>query len=198
MTEIVNINNIINIIPTLLEYLVPGFIFLTIRNFSFSKDNSKDKYILIKAIIISYLFLEIINPILFPVINMLRVNSEIRPYLFIFLVTFVSILYVKLNIEDKLISLLGSNKTSQEDCFEAIINSKSGAWIRAYLSEERIIYMGKLKYYDDKENKDNRKIVLTLFSSYSYDGDKLESNEDDYGSLVLLSMKDIKRIEIFS
>lgn len=198
MAEIININNIINIIPTLLEYLVPGFIFLTIRNFSFSKDNNKDKYILIKAIIISYLFLEIINPILFPITNMLRISTEIIPYIFIFLVTIISILYVKLNIEDKLISLLGSNKISQEDYFEAIINSKNGAWIRAYLSEEKIIYMGKLKYYDDKENKDNRKIALTSFSSYSYDGDKLESNEDDYGSLVLLSMKDIKRIEIFS
>jgi hypothetical protein len=198
MAELLNIKDIVNIIPVLLEYLVPGFIFLTIRNFSFSKDHTKDKYILVKAIVISSLFLELINPILFPVAKYVKIKDEIIPYIFIFLVTAISILYIKLKIEDKLISLLGSTKTPNEDYFENIINTKNGAWMRAYLPEEKVIYMGKLKFYDDKDTGENRKIALACFSSYSYDNDLIESHENDTDSLVLLTMKDIKRIEIFN
>lgn len=197
MIDLLNIKEIVNIIPTLIEYFVPGFIFLTIRSFSFSKDSNKDRYILMKAIIISYLFLEIINPIIIPVIDNLRFNREIQTYIFILVVIMISILYVKLDIEDKLINMLGSTKTSQEDYFHSMIDSKDGAWIRVYLLEEKIIYSGKLKYYEGKEAGENRKIVLTSFSTYSYDGYELENNENDEDSLVLLSMKDIKRLEIF-
>ncbi|HBG4218863.1 TPA: hypothetical protein KQD30_001993 [Clostridioides difficile] len=173
MNEILNIQEIISIIPALLEYFVPGFIFLTIRNFYYSKDYTKDKYIIVKSIVISFLFYELLYPIL-----MIIPNKHVSNYLFIIIVIFISIMYLKFNVEDKIIDIFGVGQRINEDDFANIIDVEKGTWVKVYLPEESIIYLGKLKYYSNKKDSEDNIMALICFATYSYDGEELENNSN--------------------
>lgn len=212
MKELLSIKDIVNTIPILLEYVVPGFIFLSMRNFSLSKDESKDKYMIFKSIVISYIFLQIIYSsfqllgIFFgkPQIDS-NINYTIIPisknnirFLFIVLSVIISIIYIKLDIEERVLSLLGNGKTSKEDCFDVIIDNNKGVGARVYLKDEDIVYTGSITYYDDRLSGDNRRFILSGYNSYSYDWEEICNYQGEEDKKVILNMKDIKRIELFN
>lgn len=196
MTELLNINNIIILIPTLLDYVVPGFIFLAIRDFSYSKKDKSDKYYIIKCIVLSYLFIKILKPIVL-LLGHLGFNNDILTFIFIMDVIAISIVYIKYKVEEKLVKVLGNGKAVHEDFISNIIDNKKGAWLKLYISEEKIIYTGKLKYYDNPSMSNDRFIVLACVKTESYSGETLVDNTSDENALVALDMKYIKRIEIF-
>ncbi|NLO25857.1 MAG: hypothetical protein GX114_06910, partial [Clostridiales bacterium] len=51
-----NISGMINAIPLILVYIVPGYIILKISHFQLSKKADKDQYILVKSLVISFVF----------------------------------------------------------------------------------------------------------------------------------------------
>lgn len=197
MPELLNIDKIIILIPTVLEYVVPGFIFLTIRDFSYSKKDKSDKYYVIKCIVLSYIFIKLLKPIELAFFGHFGLSDDILTFIFIILVIIISIAYIKYKLEEKLVNILGNGKTVHEDFISNIIDNKEGAWLKLYISEEKIIYTGKLKYYDNPSMSNNRFIVLACVKTESYSGDTLVDNINDNNCLVALDMKDIKRIEIF-
>ena len=197
MTELLNINEIISLIPTVLEYVVPGFIFLTIRDFSYSKKDKSDKYYVIKCIVLSYIFIKLLKPIVLGFFGHFSLSDDILTFIFIILVIAISIGYIKYKIEEKLVNTLGNGKTVHEDFISNIICNKEGAWLKLYISEEKSIYTGQLRYYDNPSISNNRFIVLACVKTESYSGDTLVDNMNNKDCLVALDMKDIKRIEIF-
>lgn len=196
MNELLLLKDIVNIIPLMLEYIVPGFIFLSIRNFAYSKDISKDKYFIIKAIVLSYVFKQTLYEIINPLFMHMSDSKWITTFIFIILIIIVSILYIKLNIEKFIVSILDKGKTVTEDCFEEIIG-KDAINIRVYLKDENVIYTGSLTYYDDKFAEDNRKIVISSYLTYDYEGNLIENFGGSESNFVILTLKDIKRIECF-
>lgn len=199
MGEVLNINEVIKIIPVLLEYLVPGYIFITIRNFSFSKDDSKDKHIVLKSVVLSFIFLRTIYPIISCILNYFNFPKELILFTFISSIIIISALYIRLDLEKYIVGVLGNGKTSKEECFDVILNDNYsiGAIARVYLEAEELVYTGSLIYYDDKLSGDNKKIVLAGYSLDSFCGDEIYNYEGNEKNLVVLHMKDIKRIEIF-
>lgn len=205
MSEILKIKELVDLIPMILEYIVPGFIFLTIRNFSYSKEIAKDKYIIFKSMVISFIFLECIYPILIGIttyinglnIKNVHISENIVMILFIIVVTSISVIYIKFKLEDKLVKLLGNGKTIHEDFLSNIIDNKEGAWIKVYLNEYKIVYTGKLRYYDNLNIDNNGHIVLAFFITEDYDGNQLENHENEKDCMVSVKIKDISRYEIF-
>lgn len=199
MGEILNINEVIKIIPSLLEYLVPGYIFITIRNFSFSKDDSKDKHIVLKSVVLSFIFLRTIYPIIRATLTYFGLPKELILCTFIFSIIVISVLYIRLDLEKYMVGILGNGKTSKEECFDVILsdNYNIGAIARVYLESEKLVYTGSLIYYDDKFAGEHRKIVLAGYSLGLFNGKEIYNYEGEESNLVVLQMKDIKRIEIF-
>lgn len=192
--DILKIQEIVKIIPSILEYFVPGFIFIVIRNYCYSKNNDKDKYIILKSIVISFIIMQISQAI----VNTLKWNHVWISYLSIVISIVITILYMRLKLEEKIIEkVLGENKTPNEDYFDNIISQKEGAWLRAFVNEE-VIYMGKIIYYEGKDAGEDRKIALSNFKSYSYnESEEWDDFSDKDKNIVLLSIKSISRIEIF-
>lgn len=199
MGEVLNINEVIKIIPVLLEYLVPGYIFMTIRNFSFSIDTSKDKHIILKSVVLSFIFLRVLYPIINTVLAYFKLPKEIILCTFIFSIIVISVLYIRFDLEKYFMSILGNGKTAKEECFDVILseNNSAGVITMAYLESEKLVYTGSLIYYDDKFSGDNRKIVLAGYTLHTFDGHEIYNYEGNKKNIVVLQMKDIKRIEIF-
>ena len=199
MGEILNINEVIKIIPVLLEYLVPGYIFMTIRSFSLSKDDSKDKHIILKSVVLSFIFLRTVYPIISKVLTYFKSPKELILCVFIISIIIISVLYIRFDLEKYFVKVLGNGKTTKEDCFDVILsdNNSTGVVAMAYLESEKLVYTGSLIYYDDKLSGDNRKIVLAGYTLHTFDGEEIYNYEGIEGNIVVLQMKDIKRIEIF-
>lgn len=194
MVEILKIQEVVKIIPSILEYFVPGFIFIIIRNYCYSKNNDKDKYIILKSIVISFIIMQISQV----VVSVLTLNHVWVSYVSIFISIIITVLYMRFKLEEKIIEkILGESKTPNEDYFDNIIAKKEGAWLRAYVNEE-VIYMGKIIYYEGKDAGEDRKIALSNFKSYSYkESEEWDDFSEEDKSIVLLSIKSISRIEIF-
>lgn len=194
MIDILKIQEVVKIIPSILEYFVPGFIFITIRNYCYSKNNEKDKYIVLKSIVISFIIMQISQVI----VNIFKWNEVFISYISIIIAIISTILYIRFKLEAFIIEkLLGENKTPNEDYFDNIIPGKKGAWMRVYINQE-VIYMGKILYYEGKETGEDRKIALSNFISYSYeDSEEWDNHSADDDGIVLISMKNINRMEIF-
>lgn len=189
MSDLIKAEEIIKIIPDLLIYFVPGFIFITIRNYKLSIDCEKDKYITLKSLVISYMIIKFIN-----------IFCSSNSYYFTFIVLMFSILgsilYVKLELEKKLLELLKVQKQPNKDYISNIINIKEGPWIYAYIEKERVVYVGKLDYYHPLESGKDVIIVLYNYIIYSYEDEEIKNYLNDNTRCAMLNTRDITRIEI--
>jgi hypothetical protein len=187
MLELIDINKILEVIPNILEYFIPGFIFLTIRNLSLAKETSKDKFIVINSIVISFIFVEILK--LIPWLN----NNDNFTLLSIILMLVLSKIYTKFELEDKVIGQFIKGKTTNDDVFSVFIKKEEGAWVRVYMKD--VIYVGKIFHSEDRYTGGNRYIILVAFQRFTYRWKLVEDNSEDDYIKVLLNMKDISRIE---
>lgn len=187
MLELIDINKILEVIPNILEYFIPGFVFLTIRNLSIAKENSKDKFIVINSIVISFIFVEALK--LIPWLN----NNNNFTLLSIILMLILSKIYIEFKLEDKIIELFVKGKTTNGDVFSVFIKKEEGAWVRVYMKD--VIYVGKIFHSEDRYTGGNRYIILAAFQNFTYKWKLLEDNSEDDYVRVLLNMKDINRIE---
>lgn len=53
MIDFTKIKEIIAVLPLLIIYILPGYIFIGIKNFIINKDHTEDKNIFLKSIVIS-------------------------------------------------------------------------------------------------------------------------------------------------
>jgi len=190
MNELLNFKKIIEVIPDILIYFAPGFIFLTLRNYHISNDMQKDKYVTLKSIVISFLLIKIIN-------IKLPTDYYLFPYIVLGVSIIMSILYVRFDLETKLLEKLKFSKSTNKDYMQDIIDIDNGAWVYLYLFKENVIYYGKLVYYENTVDGKDRNIVLSNFSSMSYEGELIVNHEDDDNWQVILNTKEISRIEIY-
>lgn len=190
MGDFLKLKDIADIIPSLLNYFVPGFIFITIRNYSLSRDSIKDTNIFIKSVVVSSIFIQFMKIVI-------SVNNYWFSFAIILFSFFIGILYIRFNIESKILKLLKLNKTTTGDFFDDIIDSRNGPWIYAYIPSEQLIYLGKLINYEIASDGKARSIVLTSYKVFSYAEELIADYENESNRQLLLNTKDISRIEIF-
>ena len=67
-----------------------------------------------------------------------------------------------------------------------------------YLSEEKKIYKGQIRKYEENDNGTNTYLLLSNYVMYKYgEDDELINYENCNENRVLLNTKDITRIELF-
>ncbi len=188
------IQAIINVLPGIVIYVVPGYIFLWVYTFTFSKDIENDKHAITKSVIISFFFITLfravgIDSFLSPmVICALIVIPAVSGYLFTRILTSKPVCYF--------IRLIGINKSFYSDIWNDIVDFKYGQWLRVYLPEERVVYLGRLKRYEETVT-DKTLIVLSNFASYDYKGEVMDDHKKSPEKIVIINTKDVSRIELY-
>lgn len=203
------IEELIKILPDILIYVVPGAIFLYIHYFICSNEDSKEneKHFIFKSIILSFIIVNFLKLLGKPTISFieqitgLQVNKTIVSFKIaliliasIILSYLLSQLYLSAFFQ-KLLNFLGINKSIHSKWLNDIVDLELGTGLRVYLPSERIIYCGKLRKYEEKD--ENYMIFLSNFSSHTYDSEEKADFTESNESWVALNTKDISRFELF-
>lgn len=190
--DILKLKEFIEILPLLLNYICPGYIFYKISELQLGRSSNKENNYLLNYLIFSYFFNVLLGTFL---------NQEDRFYSFILLIICVvfSVVYVNVIEKNWFIGFLGKlnfYKGIKTDIISEIIDSKLGVWIKVYVKCEKVIYIGKLIRYDNEMENMHRYMVLSEYSCYSYDGDVLEDNYGEYTKCVMLNIANVNRLEL--
>ena len=202
MPEIlININDIVSSIPNILQYFIPGFIFFNIRSLNLSNQIKNNKFIVLNSIAVSYITVEMLK-----LVPLIPKDANWFTAIVILVILLFSYIYIRYELEDKILKLFTKGKTTNENIFYFLVtdcdNSNGndnniyldGAWLRVYT--KYVIYVGQIYYTEDTYVGENRYIILSSYQAYDNKFKKqLEDNSDDSRCRVMINMKDITIIE---
>lgn len=200
--DLTKIKDIISVLPLLVIYILPGYIFISIKDFITNKDLNKDesKNVILKSIGISYILINIESVIY---INLFGKKIDISdPHIIIstafisFIVSYIYSRFVLSELCDKTLKILKINRTFKTDALSDIVDFKLGMWIRVFLTADQVIYQGKIRRFE-RITDSNYFIVLSNFSLTGYSGEEFENKEGSDTSWVAINLKDNYRIELY-
>lgn len=190
------IRMIIKEIPTLIMYVVPGYLTLWGMGLALSRKISKDNHLLMKSIAISYIFIVIGNWMLNG--EVLKSWGTKTSLIIISLVIGYIVGRIMLSAcFTKVLRKIGITKTMHDNFLTDIIDFDYGLDCMAYLPDERMIYKGEIRKFEEKVNAENSYIVLANYKQFNYDGDVIIESQVPDNYRVLLNTRDISRIELF-
>lgn len=196
-----NIKQFIELIPTLIVYIIPGYIVLWINCFIRSKKAEKDSHIILKSIVLSYIIISIEKYICYS--NNATVDIYSPEFITATIATsallgyFITIITLKPWFSEVLISF-GVSKTLHPNVWSRISDLKNGLWVRVYIPSDNVIYNGQLRNYDEPEENQEQFILLSNYYSVSYsENTDIENYQNDGSKWVAIKIKDVTRVEVF-
>lgn len=198
-----NINDIIDIIPKLFIYFIPGYISITIKKRFRSQKEYKDTHNIIMSIVVSFIITTLVDMIIYFIERrfniQLCITDTFKNMILIFfscLIGILWVLYYDSKVELLINKLLKCNINSQSNVWNKAMKSPKGAWARIYLYEYNMLYIGKLEYYTIDPEDESREIFLTSYTSYKIDTKEIIEEYNDDKKTVLINCKNWVNIEI--
>ena len=204
MIDFLKIKDIIIVLPLLIIYVLPGYVFISIENFILNKDQKDDKNSILKSIVISYIIINF-EKLMFNILrHILKFNFSIdisspiaiiTTVCFTILIAYVFSIFIQSQLSVKLLKKLKITRSMSQDVITDIVDFQLGMWLRIFLSSEELIYTGNLRKFE-KISEGCYTIVLSNFILYDYSGETIINYENDNTEWVLINVKDNYRIEL--
>lgn len=198
---------LINLLPNLFIYIVPGFIFIEVYDYAFNSKRKELKNYILDYVIASFIIdsaaLTILN-----IINFYQKTSyDLTNYYIQLIICFISLIFayfiaivMKSEIWTKIMVKLCINRNNSSNIFSDIIDYDYGTWVRVYLSNEKIIYDGALIKFHYNDSYNDSFIILEEYEAYEYGKTELyESMFNNNGNCtqhVAIKVSEINRIEV--
>ena len=184
---------IYNNLPLLLEFFVPGLIFIS--SFQYLTSRKVSKYNFLYSIVISYILKAIFTVINKRVLYNIEFNWYWRALILCIIAFLLSILVTILS-ENKLINILFqkiNHKSIHDDVWNDVIDYKNGT--RVKINTGNGIYIGILCTHEEKGNDS----WFVIKDYYIEEGDfKYLSTDFEENAKLAINLKDVKYIEIFN
>ncbi len=196
-----DISGLIDAIPLLMIYIVPGYIILRISHFQLSRRADHDQYMLVKSLVVSFVLVSVEEAVwrfVFPGTQTLF-TSAFRNTVIVSSVA-AGILWSKFLISgffEKILLRLGIYRPLRSGIWSDVVDFEYGLWLMAYMSEDKVIYVGKLRRYVEIEVYGNYVVFLSNYTLYDYSAQVLKDYVGDSDKWVALHSKDISRVELF-
>lgn len=199
MIDLAKIKDIITVMPLLIIYILPGYVFIAVKDFILNKKQDDDKNIIIKSIVISYIIINVESIITQWICgtSIDITSSKIIIVTFLFAVL-ISYAYSRIVNSDKfscLLKLLKITRSLKTDLSTEIVDFQLGMWVRVFVNSEQVIYVGKLRKFE-QVSECIYQVALSNFKLYNYSGIELEDKEDFNTEWVFINLKDNYRIEL--
>lgn len=191
---------LIDLLPTLIIYLIPGYLIIWVISFMLSQKIDKDSNLFIKSIVLSFIFITFGNSILsFGDLNIIDSNLlKVVVILISLVLGYVISKILVSNYFKRILKKLGINKSVYTNFWNEIVDTEKGLLVMVYLASEKKTYKGELRKYEECDHGDSTFLILSNYVLYNYDGeDEILNYEKDNNYRVLLNTKDISRIELF-
>lgn len=192
----ITLNNLIYIVPDLIDLFLSGFIFMVVYGWLINK-KYEFSVLIIWSLFISYIIKSIciiIHIFLLPKVEF-NDSSKILIYagsgaVYAFLVIWIR----KCKLIQKLLYST-NNKSINDDIFDDIIDYDKPTMMQIYL-KSNVFYIGKFCFRE--ENGINSWIVLKNYISIEKDSSKILYQPDkiDINSTVAINLRDVERIEL--
>lgn len=194
---------IIDAIPKYIEYVYPGYFTIYFFYFFKAKTIKDDKIIIIKSIMISYIYIFIVDSIL----NIIRVKADIPNLLNPIIVLVLAIIcpYIwsvveQMQTTQKILNKIGIHTTFYDNEIEVLSDFNKGAWLCIYLKDDNVVYEGALQ---KNELEDGKRKYICLSGYYKYflgqDGKPsepyIQDNANKNNEIVMIFYDSVKRIE---
>ncbi|EOU1585868.1 hypothetical protein ACSXDI_13865 [Clostridium perfringens] len=198
-----NVKDLIEIIPNLFLYFIPGYIAITIKNYYKSQKKSNDNHIIIMSLVISFIIKSLSDGFLYLFNCIFKLNIILtkfnEPIVLISCSIIFGVAWYKYygSFIDKFIrQKLESNIESEPNVWNYAMKSVNGSWVTVHLYNVNKVYQGKLIAYTIDPDEKNREVLLCSYARYNLEtGDLIESFNDDK-KCVLINCNDLVDIEI--
>ena len=200
--EIINtVNDIINILPLIFQYVVPGYFGMLFYSFVTTKKFTEKIYIF-GSCIASFVLLSLVQFLrhIIPlniIPNTLFLNVFASTILGLLIVGIICYLFTQKWFQNFFVLLFG--KSILENVLDYAVDFENGSNIKAYLKNKDYYVMGHLAFFEEKD--DDSWIVISAFSKRGVTTNLLCTNEpdntNDNNAKLVIRLKDIEHMEIF-
>lgn len=184
--KISNIQIIVEQLPLILQYFIPGYIFIYVFYFFTSKKSSQGQNTLLYAVIVSYFLKSIVDTTIFK-------NNTVFLCLCALVASIVTIQLSRRRILEKIFSKI-NHKAVFEDIWLNVLDYDEGTTLRFTCYDGSTI-IGILMFHEEKEN--NSWFIISDYSIKNENED-FSSSRYSYSSKLAVNLKDVKRVEIFN
>lgn len=206
-----NPKDIIEVVPHILMYFIPGYIALSIKKKNRQEHKHDDK----EAIILSIKYSFIISIVAFigsKIISYFGIKFEhgsiltlneitewniLFNFIISYLVGYAISIFPDMRINKRIRRFFKVNSEPYSSVWNYAMKSPNGAWAIVYLDESDIGYVGSLINYTCNPDSELREVLLSKYISFKIsNSEEIENKSTDEDALVLINASDIKRIEI--
>lgn len=200
MIDFLKIKDIITILPLLIIYILPGYIFISIKDFIANKKQTDDKNIILKSIVISYVIInfEKLLSQYWLGFNMDISSSEsiIITFFLSIIIAYIYSMLINCQLSSRTLKKLKITRSLRTDTLTQIMDFDLGMWVRVFLNSEQVVYVGKIREFEVISDTTYH-IVLSNFIQYNYEeGKELINKAESNTDWVVISVKDNYRIEL--
>lgn len=192
MISISWIIDLIDNIPYILSFVIPGYILLSTYYWVSFADSKNFNNLIIKSVAASYI-LGVVFDFIFN-----RIHLTILPEQRIILLSITALLLGVIlgelchsTVFNNILLKLHIYRTTNDDFWMDIF--KDNTWVRVFLKDETS-YLGLYKY--GQPNKDEPIIALSMYQKLDDEGHVIIDNSSNPKELIVLNTKDFDRIEI--
>jgi len=182
-------------IPVLFMYIVPGYLVLWIMGFMFSRDLNKDTNLILKSIVLSYLLITAGN-------CFGDISAPIPRIVIILIAVAVGFILSKAILSDNFIKILrwlGIKKSVRGNIFNDIIDVELGLWATVFIPNDKTIIKGMIKRYEEREDTNNSYLILSNYKQFSYTnkGTPIIDHAKENRFQIMINTRDISRMELY-
>lgn len=195
--------NIVDILPKLSIYLLPGVLLIKIIEYQLGISRNEDKFRFIYYILVSYILIiigETISKFIYGYVDIYTSEFAFGTILSSIISGYFIGLFLKSDLSLDILSFLKIYRTNNLSIFADIKDIENGTWIKVYLNDDKIVYSGAFREYENTFEYDKTFIVLSNYISYSYAKNDIEDyvfvDERKPNQWVAIKVKNINRIEI--
>lgn len=185
---------LIDNLPKVISYFVPGAIFISINYYICSKKKGIFEHFIFKSLIISYIIILLSDKMIqtFKITD-LEFFKQIFPISIAIISSYILSAFYMSSKFEKFLDYLKIRKTVHDNFWTDIIDYENGTYLTVYLKEEELVYSGAIIKHEEKE--DNNYLLMSNYLVYDYEGNKISDMESDQECIVL-NTNDISRYEL--
>lgn len=187
-----NFSLIIQNIPFILQYFLPGYWGVMLFSFLNSK-KINDKMVVMLSCLFSYFSITVIS--LFYQIDNVLMLSGVSFIVLTILSILISLVYASKLCTNLLVKLF--HKTQYNDIWHDILDYDKGSNLKIYLKNDNVGFIGHFIVHEEKENDSWFAISAPIKFDVETDSIIDDENKNDENYIVTFRLSDVKHIEIF-